>query len=139
MPALRSFTTPPSLEDLTRLAEAALAAIPAPLARHLEGVGIMVEEQADETTLDEMDLESPWDLTGLYRGTPLGSRSISDPARMPDTIFLYREPILLEWIETGVDLAALVRNVLVHEVAHHFGFSDAEIAALEQEIERGEG
>ncbi len=139
MPAPRSFTTPPSLEDLTRLAEAALAAIPAPLARHLEGVGIMVEEQADETTLDEMDLESPWDLTGLYRGTPLGSRSISDPARMPDTIFLYREPILLEWIETGVDLAALVRNVLVHEVAHHFGFSDAEIAALEQEIERGEG
>jgi len=138
MPAVHSFTTPPSLEDLTGLAEAALAAIPERLTRHLGGVGIMVEERADETTLEEMDLESPWDLTGLYRGTPLGSRSISDPARMPDTIFLYREPILLEWIETGVDLGALVRNVLVHEVAHHFGFSDAEIAALEQEIERGE-
>lgn len=138
MPAAHSFTTPPTLDDLTSLAEASLAAIPRRLARHLEGVGIMVEERADDATLDEMDLESPWDLTGLYRGTPLGSRSVSDPARMPDTIFLYREPILLEWIETGVDLAALVRNVLVHEVAHHFGFSDAEIAALEQEIERGE-
>lgn len=138
MPAARTFTTPPTLEDLTSLAETALAAIPQRLARHLEGVGIMVEERADEVTLEEMDIESAWDLTGLYRGTPLGSRSTLDPARMPDTIFLYREPILLEWIETGVDLADLVRNVLVHEVAHHFGFSDAEIAALEQEIEGGE-
>ncbi|MDA8050164.1 MAG: metallopeptidase family protein [Rhodospirillales bacterium] len=137
MPTGRSFTTPPSIEDLTRLAEAALAAIPRRLARYLKGVGIMLEERADEATLAEMGLDSPWDLTGLYRGTPLGNRSVSDPARMPDTIFLYREPILLEWIESCVDLGALVRNVLVHEVAHHFGFSDAEIAALEQEIERG--
>lgn len=136
MTAGRSFTTPPSLEDLTSLAEAALAVIPRRLSRHLEAVGVMVEEQPDETTLKELALNSPWDLTGLYRGTPLTSRSISDPARMPDIIFLYREPILLEWIETNVDLEALVRNVVVHEVAHHFGFSDAEIAALEEEIER---
>ncbi|MGH7068489.1 MAG: metallopeptidase family protein [Acetobacteraceae bacterium] len=137
MTAGRNFTTPPSLEDLTRLAEAALAAIPRRLSRHLEAVGVMVEEQADETTLKELALDSPWDLTGLYRGTPLTNRSISDPTRMPDMIFLYREPILLEWIETDVDLEALVRNVVVHEVAHHFGFSDADIAALEEEIERG--
>lgn len=136
MTAARSFTIAPSLDELTRLAEAALGAMPEHLARHLEGVGIMVEERPDETTLAEMGLESPWDLTGLYRGTPLGSRSISDPVRMPDMIVLYREPILLEWIETGVDLAALVRNVVVHEAAHHFGFSDAEIAALEQEVKR---
>lgn len=137
MPATRvPFTTPPSIEDLSGLAEQALAAIPARLARHLSGVGIMVEDRADDVTLEEMEIESPWDLTGLYRGTPLGSRSISDPARMPDTIHLYREPILLEWIETGVELAELVRNVVVHEIAHHFGFSDAEIAALEQEMER---
>ena len=137
MPVARiPFTTPPSIEDLSILAEQALAAIPARLARHLSGVGIMVEDRADDVTLDEMEIESPWDLTGLYRGTPLGSRSISDPARMPDTIHLYREPILLEWIETGVVLGELVRNVVVHEIAHHFGFSDAEIAALEQEMER---
>jgi acetylglutamate kinase len=135
MTAARVFTTPPSLEDLMALAEAALAAIPKPLARHLEGVGIMIEDEPDEATLDEMGLESPWDLTGLYRGTPLGSRSVSDPARMPDTILIYREPILLEWIETGVDLAMLVQNVVVHEIAHHFGFSDAEIEALEQEMQ----
>jgi predicted Zn-dependent protease with MMP-like domain len=135
MPATRpSFGAPPSIEDLSALAERALAAIPARLSRHLTGVGIMIEERPDEDTLAEMEIESPWDLTGLYRGTPLGSRSISDPVRMPDTILLYREPILLEWIETGVDLAALVRNVLVHEVGHHFGFSDAEIEALEGEM-----
>ncbi len=71
----------------------------------------------------------------MYRGTPLTERSISDIAREPDLIFLYRQPILLEWIETGEDLFRLVRNVLVHEIAHHFGFSDAAIAALEQEME----
>ncbi len=134
MPAAPVFTMPPSLEDLMALAEAALAAIPPRLARHLEGVGIMIEEQADDATLEEMGIESPWDLTGLYRGTPLGSRSVSDPARMPDMILVYREPILLEWIETGVDLAELVQNVVVHEIAHHFGFSDAEIEALEQQM-----
>jgi len=129
-----SFTTPPSLEDLMALAEAALAAIPARLVRHLDGVSIMVEERPDDATLEEMGIESAWDLTGLYRGTPLGSRSVSDPARMPDMILLYREPILLEWIETEVDLAELVQNVVVHEIAHHFGFSDAEIEALEQQM-----
>ena len=76
-----------------------------------------------------------WELTGLYRGTPLTERSVSDPAREPDSIFLSREPILLEWIETGEDLFHLVRNVVVHEIAHHFGFSDADIEAIEKEME----
>jgi predicted Zn-dependent protease with MMP-like domain len=71
----------------------------------------------------------------MYAGTPLTQRSVEDIARQPDMIFLYREPILLEWIETGEDLDRLVRNVLIHEVAHHFGFSDAEIEALETEMD----
>lgn len=130
-----AFTVPPTADDIAELAERALAAIPARLARHISGVGIAVEDMADDATLDEMEIESAWDLTGLYRGTPLIHRSVDDVARQPDLIFLYREPILLEWIETGEDLYRLVRNVLVHEVAHHFGFSDAEIAALETEME----
>jgi len=130
-----TFGPPPSLDDIAEMAERALAAIPARLARHVEGVGITVEESADDETLDEMGIESPWELTGLYRGTPLPERSIDDIARQPDLIFLYREAILLEWIETGEDLFRLVRNVLVHEIAHHFGFSDAEIEALEQEMD----
>ena len=100
------------------------------------GVGISVEEMPDDETLDELEIESAWDLTGLYRGTPLTERSSGDIARPPDLIFLYRQPILLEWVETGEDLFRLVRNVLLHEIAHHFGFSDADIAALEQEIEQ---
>ncbi len=130
-----TFGAPPSLDDIAEMAERALAAIPARLARHVEGVGIAIEDSADDETLDEMGIESPWELTGLYRGTPLPDRSIDDIARQPDLIFLYREAILLEWIETGEDLFRLVRNVLVHEIAHHFGFSDAEIEALEQEMD----
>ena len=89
----------------------------------------------DEQTLGDLDMGSAWELTGLYRGTPLTERSVMDTARQPDLIFLFREPILLEWIETGVDLYGLVRNVVVHEIAHHFGFSDAEIEAIEQEMD----
>ena len=126
---------PPSADDIADLADRALAAIPKRLAAHVSGIGISVEERADEETLDELEIDSPWDLTGLYRGTPLTERSVSDIARQPDLIFLYRQPILLEWVETDEDLYRLVRNVLVHEIAHHFGFSDDAIAALEREMD----
>ena len=86
---------PPSVDDIAELAERALAAIPAPLAEHVRGVGISVVEMADDETLDQLGIESGWDLTGLYRGTPLIERSIHDIARQPDLIFLYRQPILL--------------------------------------------
>ncbi len=129
------YTVAPTADHIVALAERALAAIPDRLARQLSGVGITVEDMADDETLDELGIEDGWELTGLYRGTPLGHRSFDDVLRQPDLIVLYREPILLEWIEAGEDLFKLVRNVLVHEVAHHFGFTDAEIEALEQEME----
>ncbi len=125
------FTTPPTLEEIAALAEAALGAIPRRLARHVAGVGIQVDEFPDDETVAEMGLESPWDLTGLYQGTPLTQRSVEDTARLPDLIFLYRQPILAEWIDTGEDLSRLVASVLIHEIGHHFGFSDADIEALE--------
>ena len=130
-----AFGLPPSGDDIADLAERALAAIPAKLAEHVRGVGIAVEDMADDETLEDLGIESAWELTGLYRGTPLTRRSVDDVAREPDLIFLYREPILLEWIESGEDLYRLVRSVLVHEIAHHFGFSDAEIEALEAELD----
>lgn len=129
-----AFGPPPTLDDMTEMAERALATIPLRLARHVQGVGISVVEMPDEETLDELDINSAWELTGLYHGTPLTERSVSDPVREPDLIFLYRQPILLEWIETGEDLFHLVRSVVVHEVAHHFGFSDADIEAIENEM-----
>ena len=73
------------------------------------------------------------DLTGLYRGVPIGEKGAGETRQEPDMILLYREPILLEWIETGEELFNLVRNVLIHEIAHHFGFSDADIEDLEKE------
>jgi predicted Zn-dependent protease with MMP-like domain len=127
------FGSPPSLDDLIELAEAALAAIPAALREPVRGAAIVVEDAADDDTLLEMGLDSPWELTGLYRGTPLPAKSVLETPMMPDTIVLYREAILLEWIETGEDLFRLVRNVLIHEIGHHFGFSDADITRLEDE------
>ena len=123
--------TPPTLADIVALAEQALAAIPRRFTDHANPLAILVEDMADDETLDAMGIESGYDLTGLYRGVPL-TFGRSDAPREPDMIVLYREPILLEWIETGEDLARLVNNVLVHEVAHHFGFSDADIAGLER-------
>jgi predicted Zn-dependent protease with MMP-like domain len=130
-----TYTTAPDADHITDLAERALEAIPERLRRHVAGVAITVEELADDATLEDMGIESPWDLTGLYHGVPLHQRSEQDIARGPDLIFLYRQAILLEWVETGEDLYRLVRNVLVHEIAHHFGFSDAEIEALEAEMD----
>ncbi len=129
------FGRPPSLGDIEALAERALAALPDNLRRHLSGIAIAVEELAADETLDSLEIESAWDLTGLYQGVPRPLRSTGDPPRQPDMIVLYRQAILLEWIETGEGLPNLVASVLVHEAAHHFGFSDAEIEAIEQAME----
>jgi acetylglutamate kinase len=125
--------TPPSLDDILELAETALSAIPEELRNMVGGTVMAVEEAPDDDVLAEMGIESPWELTGLYRGTPLTQKSMLDTPAEPDTIVLFREPILLEWIETGEDLFRLVRNVLIHEIGHHFGLSDADIARLEDE------
>ena len=115
------------------MAGRALAAFPPRFAAQLQDVGVIVEDRADDETLHELKIESAWELSGLYRGTPMTERSVLDTVQQPDRIFLYREAILLEWIETGEDLYRLVTSVMVHEVAHHFGFSDADIAAIEQD------
>ncbi len=130
-----NYTLPPAPEDIADLADRALAAMPDTLRRRVRGVSILVEEVADDETLGELGIENAWELTGLYRGVPLGQKDAGGTPHAPDLIVLYREPILLEWIETGEDLFRLVRNVLIHEIAHHFGFSDADIAALEADWE----
>lgn len=129
------YTTPPGEEDILQMAEAALAALPARLAQHVQGVAILVEDLADDETLADLGIDNPWELTGLYSGIPLTQRSVSDPVPFPQTIHLYREAILIEWIENGEDLGRLVASVLVHEIAHHFGFSDADIERIEAEMQ----
>jgi predicted Zn-dependent protease with MMP-like domain len=123
---------PPSLAEIEALAERALTTIPQQLKRHLGPVVIRVEEFPDQETEEEMELESPFDILGLYRGVALPQKSISDPRPDLDMIFLYRRPILDYWCETGEDLAHLVRHVLIHEIGHHFGFSDDDMERIEE-------
>ncbi|TQF83840.1 metallopeptidase family protein [Elioraea sp. Yellowstone] len=134
---MRSFTTAPTTEEIVALADEALAwaqrHFPRDLAKLLEGVAIVVDDLPDDETVEEMGFDSPWELTGLWRGVPLTQRSVLQTPDQPEMVHLYRLPILAEWIETGEDLRSLVRNVLIHEIAHHFGFSDEEITRLERE------
>jgi len=130
---MSAFTQPPSLADLEALAERALTTIPPELKRHLGRTIIRVEEFPDEETEEEMELESPFDILGLYRGVALPRQSASDPRVEPELIFLYRRPILDYWCETGEELYAVVRHVLIHEIGHHFGFSDADMERIERE------
>lgn len=126
--------TAPDAGAIEDLARAALARIPEPFARHLADVVLIVQEWADEETLDALGIDDPYELTGLYSGRPLGEKSAFDGPAMPDRIHLYRRAILDEWIATGVDLHALVAHVVVHEVGHHFGLSDEAMHALEDSV-----
>jgi predicted Zn-dependent protease with MMP-like domain len=123
---------PPSLAELEALAQSALATIPDELKRHLGPVVIRLEDFPDEETEEEMGLESPFDLLGLYRGVALPHKSVSSTSATIDMIFLYRRPILDYWCETGEDLAHVVRHVLIHEIGHHFGFSDDDMDRIER-------
>jgi len=123
---------PPSLADLEELALRALDTIPHRLKQHLGPVVIRVEELPDEETEEAMGLESPFDILGLYRGVALPDKSISDPRPDLDIVFLYRRPILDYWCESGEDLMRVVRHVLIHEIGHHFGFSDEDMARIEE-------
>ncbi|MCG7347280.1 metallopeptidase family protein [Sphingomonas sp. ACRSK] len=122
----------PDAARIEALARAALARIPEPFAEHLKDVVLLVEEFADDETLDVMGIEDPFALTGLYHGLPVGEKSAWAGAAMPDRIHLYRRALLDEWVETDVSLEALITHVVVHEVGHHFGLSDADMHALEE-------
>jgi predicted Zn-dependent protease with MMP-like domain len=125
-------TLAPDADLIEALARAAIARLPDAFRDHLGDVLLRVEDLAEDDVLAELGIEDPFELTGLYTGRPVGDKSVSDFATMPDMIHLYRRALLDEWIETGVSLEALVTHVLVHEVGHHFGLSDADMHALEQ-------
>jgi predicted Zn-dependent protease with MMP-like domain len=124
-------TLPPSLDELGELAREAFDTIPAELRRHVDGVVIRVDEFPDEVTEREMELETPFDLLGLYRGVDIGHKSSASVMHDVDMIFLYRRPLLDYWCETGEDLKLLVRHVLIHEIGHHFGLSDEDMERIE--------
>lgn len=126
--------TAPGPDLIERIARDAIAKLPAQFRAHLGGVVLLVEELADEETLDSLGIEHPLDLTGLYHGLPVGQKSSMDVVAQPDRIHLYRRAILEEWIETDVRLDDLVRHVTIHEIGHHFGLSDDDMHALEEAV-----
>ena len=131
-----AFTAPPTLADIEAIAEAAYAGIPRELTKHVDNVVIRVVDFPDDETMDEMGCETEFDLLGLYRGLDLARKSVADVVMDVDMIFLYRRPLLDYWCETGEDLTHLVRHVLIHEIGHHFGLSDADMERLEREGDR---
>lgn len=129
---MRSFGPPPSLAEMEELARAALERLPDPFAATVRNVVLRVEEFAEEDVLADMEIDNPYELTGLYVGHPLTERSVDHSGRMPDQVLLYRSPILLEWSEGEDSLEHLVAHVLIHEIGHHFGLSDDDMHALEE-------
>ncbi len=122
----------PSLDDLAALAEAAFATLPEDFRRLTGDVVFRVDDFPTQEVLDSLGIADAFELTGLYHGLDIGHRSVFDPDPEPARIFLYRRPILDEWAERGdVTLAELVAHVLVHEIGHHFGLSDADIDSIE--------
>ncbi|MDJ0684004.1 MAG: metallopeptidase family protein [Alphaproteobacteria bacterium] len=129
------FDAPPSLDDFEIMARAAHAEIPAILREPTRDILFRIDDFPDEEVARDMGLESPFDLLGLYQGVDLTQKSVADPSPEPDIIYLYRRPILDYWCETGESLPHLIRHVLIHEIGHHFGLSDDDMHALEDQTD----
>ena len=133
-PARTEWGLAPSLDDIAEMARKALEGLEEPFRTHAKTVAIKVEDFADEETLEAMKIESPYDLTGLYSGVALTLETPSAPSQMPPMVWLYRLPILDEWAATGdITLEELVGHVVVHELGHHFGWSDEEMDVLQED------
>lgn len=129
-------TLAPSLEDIERLAHEAWSTVPETFRAMAGDVLFRVEDFASEEILADLDIEDPFELSGLYQGIDLTQRSIMDPAPQAPIVFLFRRAILDEWIDRGdVSLGDLVAHVLIHEVGHHFGLSDEQMDALLEEAD----
>ncbi len=123
----------PSLDDFARLADQAVQGLPTAFRELAVDVIFRIEDFADDEVLKELEITDPFELTGLYHGVDLLRRSVLDAGgQMGPLVFLYRRPILDEWCERGdIRLIDLITHVLIHEIGHHFGLSDADIDRIE--------
>jgi predicted Zn-dependent protease with MMP-like domain len=125
----------PSAADIDAIARETLRRLPSPFAESLGDIVLMIEEVADPNTARRVGLSHPMQLSGLYQGVPLNHQSVQQSGMLPERITLYRRPILAEWQSTRFSLEQLVSHIVIHEVGHHFGFSDDDMHALEDDAE----
>ena len=134
-PAERLSGRKPSEADIDEIARRTLDRLPPPFADSLRDVVLFVEPVADADTARRVGLTHPMQLSGLYEGVSLNHQSVSHSGTLPERITLYSRPILAEWHSTRVSLEQLVSHIVIHEVGHHFGFSDDDMHALEDGAE----
>lgn len=125
----------PSEVDIDEIARRTLERLPSPFAESLGDIVLRIEPVADAETARRVGLTHPMQLSGLYEGISLDRQSVSHSGTLPERITLYSRPIFAEWRSTGVSLDQLVRHIVIHEVGHHFGFSDDDMHALEDGAE----
>jgi predicted Zn-dependent protease with MMP-like domain len=125
----------PSAETIHAIARQTLVRLPSPFRESLDDIILIVEELAASEIVRALGLHDAMRLTGLYQGIPLNRRSVSESGVLPERITLYRKPILAEWQSSSASLEQIVSHIVIHEVGHHFGFSDDEMRSLEQEGE----
>ena len=126
-------TLAPDASTIEALARRAIAAMPPLFREHLTGIAIQIEDFAEEGGLPDLGIGGPGELSRLYQGRALTEQSVWSSGDLPPVIKLYRRPLLDEWVESGVALDTLITHVIVHEVGHHFGFSDEDMHAIERE------
>ena len=135
-PYIRTMTSPPTITDFETIARRVYETIPPPFAAHLSDIVLRVEDWPPQDILNHFGMTSPYQLSGLYQGVPVGEKSQwAPPTGEGDHITLYRRPLLAELAQTGVALEDLIRHVVIHEVGHHFGLSDADMHAIEDSAE----
>ena len=125
----------PSADDIYAIARRTMERLPSPFAESLDGIVLRVEDLADMETIDRLGLDHPMDLSGLYEGVPLHLRSVEHSGTLPERITLYTKPILAEWSRNRESIDRLVAHIVIHEIGHHFGFSDEDMHALEEASE----
>ena len=134
-PAERLAGRIPTAADIEAIARRTLDRLPSPFAESLGEIVLLIEEVANPDTARRLGLRHPMQLSGLYEGIPLNLRSVEQSGTLPERITLYRRPIIAEWQSARFSLEQLVSHIVIHEVGHHFGFSDDEMHALEDEAE----
>ncbi len=134
-PAERLAGRIPSASDIEAIARRTLDRLPSPFAESLDDIVLLIEEVANPDTARRLGLRHPMQLSGLYQGVPLNHQSVQQSGMLPERVTLYRRPIIAEWQQTRFSLEQLVSHIVIHEIGHHFGFSDDDMHALEDEPE----